>query len=94
MANTGNCRLPQVIKSALISRRQERSAVAVTAVVKRDETTFDFIAPPRWDTGIADQAAAAARLAALEAQINDEVYRLYGISDADARPSRRSWRAE
>lgn len=51
--------------------------------VIHDETTFDFIAPPRWDTGIADQAAAAARLAALEAQINDEVYRLYGISDED-----------
>ena len=36
--------------------------------------------------------AAEARLAALEAQIDDEVYRLYGISERIARPSRRSWR--
>lgn len=48
-----------------------------------DETTYDFIAPPRWDTGLQDLAAAEARLAALETQIDDEVYRLYGISDED-----------
>ncbi|MFZ5915466.1 MAG: hypothetical protein ACOYZ7_00855 [Chloroflexota bacterium] len=49
----------------------------------QDETTFDFIAPPCWDTGLADMTAAQARLAALERQIDDEVYRLYGISDED-----------
>lgn len=54
-----------------------------SAAVRCDEAARDFIAPSRWDTGIADQVAAAARLAALEAQIDDEVYRLYGISDAD-----------
>jgi hypothetical protein len=48
-----------------------------------NETTFDFIAPPRWDAGLNDLAAAQARLAALEAQIDDQVYRLYGISDED-----------
>ncbi len=48
-----------------------------------DETTFDFIAPPRWETGLADLAAAQARLAALERAIDDEVYRLYGLSEAD-----------
>jgi hypothetical protein len=48
-----------------------------------DETTFDFIAPPHWDTGLDDLAAAHDRLADLEAQIDDEVYRLYGISDED-----------
>ena len=47
------------------------------------ENTFDFLTPPRWDTGLDDLAAAQARLAALEAQIDDEVYRLYGISDED-----------
>ncbi len=47
------------------------------------EPTFDFIAPPRWDTGIEDMAAAQARLRELEAQINEEVYHLYGISDED-----------
>jgi len=48
-----------------------------------DETTFDFIASPRWDTGLDDLAAAQARLAALEAQIDNEIYRLYAISDED-----------
>jgi hypothetical protein len=47
------------------------------------ETTYDFIAPPRWDTGLEDLASAQVRLAVLEAQIDDEVYRLYGISDED-----------
>jgi len=48
-----------------------------------DETTYDFIAPPRWDTGLDDLRAAQARLAELEAQIDDEVCRLYGLSDED-----------
>lgn len=47
------------------------------------EVTFDFAAPPRWDTGLQDFAASQARLAAFEAQIDDEVYRLYGISAED-----------
>jgi len=48
-----------------------------------NETTFDFTAPPRWDTGLADLAAAQARLADLERQIDEEVYLLYDISDED-----------
>ena len=47
------------------------------------EPTFDFIAPPRWDTGIQDLAALQTRLRELEAQIDEEVYRLYGIADED-----------
>ena len=61
----------------------QQSIVQAKLTSTQDETTYDFIAPPRWDTGLADLAAAEARLAALEAQIDDEVYRLYGISDAD-----------
>ena len=65
-----------------------RSAVAACVRASRlcsmqDETTFDFIGPPRWDTGPDDVAAAQERLARLERQIDDEVYRLYGISDED-----------
>ncbi len=54
--------------------------------VKNDlnnEVTFDFIALPHWDTGLADQTATEARLADLERQIDNEVYRLYGIGDKD-----------
>jgi hypothetical protein len=66
-----------------LNHHAQRCTRLQTSSTQADEATFDFVAPPRWDTGIADQSAAAARLAALEAQINDEVYRLYGISDAD-----------
>jgi hypothetical protein len=45
------------------------------------ETSSDCITPPRWETGLEDIAAAQARLARLETQIDDEVYRLYGIGD-------------
>ena len=48
-----------------------------------DEATIDFISSPRWDTGPDDLVVAQARLASLERQIDDEVYRLYGISDED-----------
>jgi hypothetical protein len=48
-----------------------------------DEVIFDFIAPPRWDTGLEDLTAVQVYLANLERQIDDEVYRLYGISDED-----------
>ena len=67
-------RLEKLTRSAVHVRQWE----AMT-----DETTFDFIAPPRWDTGLGALAAAQAHLSALEAQVNDEVYRLYGISDDD-----------
>ncbi len=49
----------------------------------QDETTYDFLASPRWATGLQDLAISQARLAELESQIDDEVYRLYGISDED-----------
>jgi hypothetical protein len=48
-----------------------------------DETMPISIVPPRWDTGLDDLTAAHARLTNLERQIDNEVYRLYGISDED-----------
>lgn len=48
-----------------------------------DERTFGFVSPPRWETGLQDLAVACSRLTAGEDQINDEVYRLYGIDDED-----------
>ncbi len=47
------------------------------------ETTCDFAAPARWAGGLEDLAGAEGRLAALQAEIDAEVYRLYGIADAD-----------
>ncbi len=71
------------------SQRNRLESLSVQAVrlawheATLSEPTFDFIAPPRWDTGIEDLAAARDRLRELEAQIDEEVYRLYGISAED-----------
>ncbi|MCI0695641.1 BREX-1 system adenine-specific DNA-methyltransferase PglX [candidate division KSB1 bacterium] len=48
-----------------------------------DETTYDFIAPPSWRTGIEDVTKRHAQLTDIEQQIDEEVYRLYGISETD-----------
>ncbi len=50
-----------------------------------DEKTYDFIAPPCWPDGPREVAERRARLAEIEHQIDEEVYRLYGISEEDRR---------
>ena len=50
-----------------------------------DETTYDFIAPPVWPTGVDDVGRRHAELADVERRIDDEVYRLYGIAGEDRR---------
>jgi hypothetical protein len=50
---------------------------------KEDETTYEFVVPPAWLSGGADVAARGKELAAIERQIDEEVYRLYGISAKD-----------
>jgi hypothetical protein len=50
-----------------------------------DETTYDFISPPSWPTGTDDVARRHAELASIERQIDDEVYRLYGIGEENRR---------
>ena len=52
---------------------------------QEDETTWDFIAPPDWPDGIGQIAERHARLAEIEREIDEEVYRLYGISEEDRR---------
>ncbi|HPU77816.1 MAG TPA: SAM-dependent methyltransferase, partial [Thermosynergistes sp.] len=50
---------------------------------EEDETTWDFVAPPDWPDGTQKVAERHAQLAEIERQIDEEVYRLYGISDED-----------
>ena len=50
---------------------------------RESETTYDFISPPEWQTGINDVTLRHRELAGIERQIDEEVYRLYGISDED-----------
>jgi hypothetical protein len=47
---------------------------------QEDETTYDFIAPPDWNGGIAQRQA---QLAQIEQKIDSGVYQLYSISDSD-----------
>jgi len=63
-----------------------RKAIALTkADSEDDEPTWDFVAPPDWPDGIQKVAERHSRLADIERQIDEEVYRLYGISDEDRR---------
>ncbi|MBW2308570.1 MAG: hypothetical protein JRG73_16715 [Deltaproteobacteria bacterium] len=50
---------------------------------EEDETTYDFVGPPAWKTGIDDVANRHSLLAEIESEIDEEVYRLYGISSKD-----------
>lgn len=59
---------------------------AIHAAIKQsqeNEATFDFIAPLNWHMGLTDATAAQARLTDIERQIDDEVYKLYGIEGED-----------
>lgn len=48
-----------------------------------DETTYDFVAPPGWSGGQEYVRRRETRLAEVEREIDEEVYRLYGISAED-----------
>jgi len=47
------------------------------------ENNYEFACPLSWSRGLQDLNAVQARLANLERRIDDEVYRLYDISDED-----------
>lgn len=50
---------------------------------EEDETTYDFIAPPAWPSGVEHVTTRHRQLEAVEREIDEEVYRLYGISPED-----------
>jgi hypothetical protein len=66
-----------------LSMLVEQAIGLAKADSQEDETTYDFIAPPSWETGIDNVAARHHRLAEIEQDIDEEVYCLYGISDED-----------
>ncbi len=72
--------------SSLLNRLVDRAVSLARADSAEDETTFDFIAPP-WAGSLHDTLAELSHreksLADVEAEIDEEVYRLYGISDED-----------
>lgn len=66
--------LEQLVEQAIALAREDSA---------EDETTWDFVAPPPWPDGLQRVAERHARLAELERQIDEEVYRLYGITAED-----------
>ncbi|MBW2023466.1 MAG: BREX-1 system adenine-specific DNA-methyltransferase PglX [Deltaproteobacteria bacterium] len=69
--------------SETLQRLVDMAISLAKADSEEDETTWDFIAPPDWPDGIQKVAERHAQLAQIEREIDEEVYRLYGISDED-----------
>jgi hypothetical protein len=69
--------------SPALEQLVEQAIALAKADSAEDETTWDFVAPPRWPDGLQLVAQRHARLAEIERQIDEEVYRLYGISAED-----------
>jgi hypothetical protein len=67
-------RLDAMVEQAIALARQDSA---------ESETTYDFLAPPAWPDGLDAVAARHAELDRIEREIDDEVYRLYGISAED-----------
>ncbi|WP_053765322.1 BREX-1 system adenine-specific DNA-methyltransferase PglX [Leptospirillum ferriphilum] len=79
-------RLPVPKASSETLRKLVDHAIAFARADSEDsETTWDFIAPPDWPDGIQKAAERHSQLAEIERQIDEEVYRLYGISEEDHR---------
>ncbi|HEY7420354.1 MAG TPA: hypothetical protein VH593_34570, partial [Ktedonobacteraceae bacterium] len=79
-------RLPiPIASSEILGTLVERAVSLARAESAEDETTHEFSAPPAWPNGGEDVAAHTRELVVVEQQIDEEVYRLYDISDEDRR---------
>jgi N-6 DNA Methylase len=77
-------RLPLPKQSSDFLRESADRAIGLARVdSEEDETTYDFIEPPAWPNGVELVTARHQDLAALEREIDEEVYRLYEISVED-----------
>jgi hypothetical protein len=76
------------INNKILSNLAERAISLAMKDSSEDETTFDFIAPP-WTASLDDTTTElflrGDSLADVERDIDEEVYRLYGIGEADRR---------
>ena len=67
-----------------ILRTQVSHAVTLACrQAAEQETSYDFVAPSAWPAGIRADIARIISLTSLEREIDEEVFRLYGISEAD-----------
>lgn len=77
-------RLPIAQSSSPMLERLVAQAIELARQDSReDDSTYDFVTPPAWRTGLTDIAERKAHLAEVERQCDEEVYRLYGIGAAD-----------
>jgi len=77
-------RLPIPKKSSEQLRVLVEQAVELAKVEsQQDETSWEFTCPPAWWDGIAEVAERRSEAAEIDLQIDEEVYRLYGISAED-----------
>lgn len=77
-------RLPVPTQSSNTLHQLVEEAVELArAGSAEDETTYDFVAPPGWRGGREAVRRREARLAEVEREIDEEMYRLYGISAED-----------
>jgi hypothetical protein len=77
-------RLPVPSESNPYLRELVEAAISIArAESKEDETTYDYIAPAPWADGNTVLAARKQRLSETESEIDEEVYRLYGVSPSD-----------
>jgi hypothetical protein len=77
-------RLPVPRQSTCLLRDLvERAVSTARADSEEEETTYDFVEPPAWPTGVERVTNRHRDLGALEKEIDEEVYRLYEISPQD-----------
>jgi hypothetical protein len=69
-----SARLEKLVEEAIELAQQDS---------REDETTWDFVEPPPWPDGVEHVAERHRHLAEIERQIDEVVYRLYGITDED-----------
>ena len=71
--------------SETIEQLVEQAVALAKAGSAEDESTWDFAQPPLPKGGIANVQDRRSKLAAIESEINEETFKLYGISDVDRR---------
>jgi hypothetical protein len=77
-------RLPVPKVSVDSLRDPVRRALSVARTEsEEDETTYDFVAPPDWPDGVESVTARHEQLAKVEQQIDEEVFKLYEVSETD-----------
>jgi len=74
--------IPRRLTTRLSSLAESAISLA-ESVEAEDDTSYDYVAPPPWPDGGDTVTRRLLELSDVESQIDEEVYRLYEMSDAD-----------